>query len=216
MRAIAQLVDEKMPYSEFTLHRVKKTFNLVTVEEPNLFASTPKLKCSEYLAETLRYNVPLALASNSEKARSEMIIASILIGISKKLNSQISLFSGVDFTLDPEQSLNGYCGFIISSSSKKLFVSAPVMMLVEAKSENIRGGLGQCIAEMWAAQLFNEREENNILDIYRAVTSGAVWQFLKLSDLVVEIDLREYYLENVDRILGILTESLRKAGLQKF
>ncbi len=64
-----------MSYSQFTLASVKKTFDLTTFEEADIFAGVPKRGRSDYLAETLRYNVPLALASNSEKARSEMIIA---------------------------------------------------------------------------------------------------------------------------------------------
>ena len=81
-----------MPYSEFTLARVKKQFDLRTSEDTDIFAAVPELECSEYLARTLRYNVPLALASNSEKARSEMIIAPILIEVRKQLESSIILF----------------------------------------------------------------------------------------------------------------------------
>ncbi len=67
-----------------------------------------------------------------------------------------------DFNVDSEKGLTGFCDFIISSSSERLFVSAPVMMLVEAKKEDIISGLGQCVAEMVAAQIFNEREGNEI------------------------------------------------------
>ena len=198
-----------MSYSEFTLARVKKQFNLTTSEDTDIFAAVPELECSEYLAETLRYNVPLALASNSEKARSEMIIAPILIEVRKQLQSQFSLFSGIDFNVDASQSLTGFCDFIISTGSERLFVSAPVMMLVEAKKEDIIAGLGQCVAEMVAAQIFNEREGNEISVIYGTVTSGTNWKFLKLEGKVVEIDLVEYYLADVNKILGILASGVR-------
>jgi hypothetical protein len=198
-----------MSYSEFTLAKVKKCFDLTTFEESDIFANVSELECSEYLTETLRYNVPLALASNSEKARSEMIIAPILIEVRKQLNSQFSLFSGIEFTVDNEKGLNGYCDFIISSSLERLFVSAPVMMVVEAKNEDIKGGLGQCIAEMVAAQLFNEGEGNKIPAVYGSVTSGTNWKFLKLVGKVIEIDLTEYYLQDVNKILGNLAIGLR-------
>jgi len=197
-----------MPYSEFTLARVKKQFDLTTSEDTDIFAAVPELECSEYLVETLRYNVPLALASNSEKARSEMIIAPILIEVRKQLQSQFSLFSGIDFNVDASQSLTGFCDFIISNGSERLFVSAPVMMLVEAKKEDILAGLGQCVAEMVAAQIFNEREGNEISVIYGVVTSGTNWKFLKLEGKVVEIDLVEYYLTDVNKILGILASGV--------
>jgi hypothetical protein len=198
-----------MSYSQFTLATVKKTFNLTTYEEIAIFSQVPALKCSDYLIETLQYNVPLALASNTEKARSEMIITPILIAARKQLNADFNLFSGVEFDVEPEQGLGGYCDFILSRSAEKLFVAAPVVMLVEAKNENINRGLGQCVAEMVAAQLFNQREQNPITTIYGVVTTGTNWKFLRLIDQQVEIDLKEYYLSEIDQILGIL-----KAGIQ--
>lgn len=193
-----------MAYSQFTLDKVKKDFDLITSEKPDIFADIPELEGSELLKETLQYNVPLALSSNSEKARSEMITAPILIEIRRQLNSRFSLFSGIDFTIDIDKGLNGYCDFIISSGSEQLFVAAPVMMLVEAKNEDIKSGLGQCVAEMYAAQLFNKREGNEIPAIYGSVTTGTTWKFIKLVGNVVEIDLSEYYLPNLNKILGIL------------
>jgi phosphoribosylaminoimidazole-succinocarboxamide synthase len=62
---------------------------------------------------------------------------------------------------------------------------------------------------MVAAQIFNEREENEISVIYRTVTSGTNWKFLKLKGKVVEIDLVEYYLTDVKKILGILASGVR-------
>ena len=198
-----------MSYRQFTLATVKKTFDLTTSEEVNIFAHIPTLKCSDYLADTLQYNIPLALGSNTEKARSEMIIAPILIDIRKQLNASFNLFSGVAFEVESKQGLTGYCDFILSRSPEKLFVATPVIMLVEAKNENIKGGLGQCVAEMVAAQIFNQREQNPIATIYGVVTTGTIWKFLRLTDHQVEIDLTEYYLSEIDQILGIL-----KAGIQ--
>jgi hypothetical protein len=153
--------------------------------------------------------VPLAISSNTEKARSEMIIAPILIELRKQLNSEISFFSGIDFTIDPEKGLNGNCDFLISRSPELLILTAPVIIIVEAKKENINGGLGQCVAEMLGARIFNEREGNDIPAIFGAVTSGTNWRFLKLKDQVIEIDLTEYYLTEVNKILGILANSIR-------
>ena len=81
----------------------------------------------------------------------------------------------------------------------------PVITLVEAKNENIKSGLGQCIAEMVAAQLFNQRNGEAIDSIYGAVTMGTDWKFLKLVDKTVWIDKRDYFINEVIQILGILT-----------
>ena len=124
------------------------------------------------------------------------------------LNSQIALFSGIDFTVDSDKGLNGSCDFIICQSDQLLILRAPAIMLVEAKKENINAGLGQCIAEMLAAQIFNQREGEEIVDIYGVVTTGEIWRFLKLTGQLVQIDLAEYFLNNVNKILGILASAV--------
>ena len=198
-----------MAYSDFSLAKVSKTFELKILDAVNMFSAIPELESSNFLVETLLYTVPLAISSNTEKARSEMIIAPILVELRKQLNSEISFFSGIDFTIDPEKGLNGNCDFLISRSPELLILTAPVIIIVEAKKENINGGLGQCVAEMLGARIFNEREGNDIPAIFGAVTSGTNWRFLKLKDQVIEIDLTEYYLRGVNKILGILANSIR-------
>ena len=193
-----------MSYSDFTLSKVRKAFNLTISDTIDIFTSVPEIEIPKSLAETLSENLPLALASNTEKSRSEMIISPILIAIRKYLKNRVSLFSGVDFTVDSSQGLNGNCDFIISSSSELLILNAPVITIVEAKKENINAGLGQCVAEMLAAKIFNQKEENNIPIIYGTVTTGTSWKFLKLIENIVEIDLNEYYINNVSKIFGIL------------
>ena len=103
-----------MPYSDFSLEKVKRTFQLTTSETVDLFGDVPDLECSALLTEILRYNVPLALASNSDKARSEMIISPILIDLRRQLKERINLFSGIEFDVDSERGLNGICDFISS------------------------------------------------------------------------------------------------------
>lgn len=198
-----------MAYSDFTLKTVLKAFDLQHAENKSLFLETTPITASAFLKETLTENVPLALAIGSEKARSELIIVNILIEVRKRLNHQISLFSGVKFDVDAEKSLTGFCDFLISASSEQLFIGSPVIALVEAKNENIIAGLGQCIAEMVAAQYFNAQEGNDIPVIYGVVTSGTEWKFLKLINKQVFIDLDEYYISDVDKILGIIVAMVK-------
>ena len=198
-----------MSYSDFTLETVKKNLHLNISSRDNIFSEVAPLPVSEYLQETLAYNVPFALASNTEKSRSEMIIIPILLELTKKFVNQISLFSGVEFNIEPSQGLNGNCDFLISRSPEFLLINTPVIIIVEAKKENIKGGLGQCIAEMYAARLFNEREENQITEIYGVVTTGEIWKFLRLSGELVQIDLAEYFLNDLNKILGILSSGVK-------
>ena len=197
-----------MSYSEFSLAKAKQQFGLITVEKRDIFAAVPELPASNLLRETLNYNLPIALGSNSEKARSELIIAPILVDLRRQLQDQVSLFSGVDFTVDDAKGLNGICDFIITQSPEILIVAAPVITVVEAKKENINAGFGQCAAEMIAAQIFNERSATDIKVIYGAVTTGSIWQFLKLEAQTLSIDLSEYYLKDVNQILGILASGV--------
>jgi hypothetical protein len=185
------------------------------VESIDLFADTLEVQPSEFLQQTLKENLALALAINTEKARSEMIIAPILIEIRKKMQGKISLFSGTEFNVDSSRGLNGTCDFLMSLDSEQLFIKAPVFAIVEAKKENVNGGLGQCIAEMLAAQIFNQQEGNNISVIYGAVTTGNIWKFLRLETNQVFIDLSEYLISNLSLILGILCLGINNNNSQE-
>ena len=194
-----------MSYSDFDLKRVKRTLGVHLVEHQGAFSSIKSVAISPALAEILSETVPLARAINTEKARSEFIIANILVELRKLLNHKISLFSGIEFNVDKEKGLNGYCDFIISASREQLILSSPIIAVVEAKNENIVGGLGQCIAEMVAANIFNAAENNiNIKKLYGVVTTGTAWKFLKMEGLDVVIDLDEYAIDSPNKILGVL------------
>ena len=193
-----------MSYSKFTLKRVKQEFNLDIIESQDLFAAIEAVEISDYLHTTLNYNVPLALAISTEKARSELIIANVLLELKRQLNDQISLFSGINFDVDNDRDLNGFCDYLLSQSSEQFYLSAPVVAIVEAKNEQVTVGLGQCIAEMIAAKIFNDREGNPVSRIYGAVTTGNNWKFLKYEGDTVYIDRLEYYIDNVKKIMGIL------------
>lgn len=193
-----------MAYSDFKLSEIVKKFGLTINEGSGLFGDVLEEGYSELLATTLQENVDIAVSINTEKARSEMIIAPVLWEIRRRFNYEISLFSGVEFNVDSQQGLNGFCDFVISLSKEQLFINAPIITLVEAKNENIKLGLAQCMAEMIAAQLFNEQQQNSIKTIYGVVTIGTIWQFLKLENKVVYIDLTEYHIKDIKKILGIL------------
>ena len=200
-----------MAYSDFNLKRVKHELDIKVFEQEGVFTEIPEQDASDILKTILKENVPLARAINTEKARSELIIANILVEIRKIFNHQISLFSGVEFNVDKERSLNGYCDFIMSHSPEQLLISAPIVVVVEAKNENIISGLGQCIAEMVATQIFNEQEGNTEIDsIYGTVTTGTAWKFLKMKAMTVTIDLDEYSIDFPNKILGILSAMINQ------
>jgi len=199
-----------MSYIDFTLKKVKDEFGLNVVEDQDLFFRISEIQISEYLSVTLNYNVPLAMAVGTEKARSEFIIANILLELRKILYNKISLFSGIILDVDKERGLTGFCDFIISKSQEQFYISAPIIAVVEAKNENLVGGLGQCIAEMYASSLFNQREGLNLPVIYGAVTTGNTWKFLRQEGDNVYIDLQEYHIANANKIIAILVEMVNQ------
>jgi hypothetical protein len=91
-----------------------KSYETGCRQDASLFAHVEAVVVSEYLQTTLQENVALALNINTEKARSEMIIAPMLIEVRKILHRQISLFSGVELQVDAALGLTGVCDYIIS------------------------------------------------------------------------------------------------------
>jgi hypothetical protein len=198
-----------MAYSDFTLATVREAFGLALEEKRHLFVGLAGVPPSARLQTDLDENGPLATAINSEKARSEFLIAPILTEVRRQSNYPVSLFSGVEFNVAPEQGLKGFCDYILSRSTEQYYITAPVAIIIEAKNENIIAGLGQCVAAMVAAQMFNQRAETGVNTIYGAVTTGTNWKFICLADSRVAIDVDEYYINQIDKILAILMQPLR-------
>jgi len=192
-----------MSYSQFSLGKVKKEFSLTIVEGVSFFPDIPPTEPSPLLAEILTENMPLA-AVGSEKARSELLISPVLVEVRRLLNRQISLFSGEEFAVDQSLGLNGVCDFLLSKSPELLEIEAPVVAIVEAKKADLTVGLGQCIASMVAAQLFNHQNERPMSRIFGSVSNGTAWRFLQLQEKTVTIDLIDYPLLPVGQILAFL------------
>jgi hypothetical protein len=193
-----------MSYSEFTLKKVKQAFGLNTIEGVRFIPEITPLTASVTLTSFLEESLPLAIATGSEKARSELIISPVLLEVRKILNRQISLFSGAEFTVDPDLGLNGICDFLLSRSPEQLDIEAPAVVIIEAKKADLNLGIGQCIAEMVAAHKFNQANLQPIDTIYGSITNGTAWRFLQLKEQTVTIELIDYPLPPVDLILGIL------------
>ena len=128
-----------MPYSKFSLKDVKSQLGVSLIENNNLFSDVADVEISQILQDILSENVPLARAINTEKARSELIIANILVEVRRIFHHKISLFSGIEFNVDKDNNLNGFCDFIMSASPEQLILNAPIVIIVEAKNENIIG-----------------------------------------------------------------------------
>ncbi len=201
-----------MSYNNFTLESVVTKFELEKTESIGIFSEMEPITPSDYLTTGLAKKVPLAAAIGTEKARSELIVADVLVELCEKFDYRISFFSGIDFNVDSENDLTGVCDFLISLSPGQLFLEEPVIALVEAKNTDMKLGLGQCVAEMIAAQRFNQEKGNDIPCIYGATTTGVDWQFLKLIENNLHIDIDIYPIRQSDRILGILSSMVNQSA----
>ncbi|BAY93432.1 MULTISPECIES: hypothetical protein [unclassified Tolypothrix] len=193
-----------MPYSQFTIEKVKQDFHLNTVEGVRFFPESIESVNPSLRLQAILEDLPWAIAVDTEKARSEVIINPILLEVRRILNSSISVFSGEEFNVDPSIGLNGVCDFLISRSPEQLTVEAPAIVIVEAKKSDLKSGLGQCIAEMVAAQKFNEAKGQSMTAVYGTVSSGTQWRFLKLEGQTVTIDFTDYPLPPIETILSFL------------
>ena len=137
---------------------------------------------SDLLRQTLAQNSGLALRGNSEKARSEYLIAPILAEVYQQTRERANLFSGTEFNVDQNKGLIGFCDFLFSLSPLTIEIEAPVVSVVEAKKEDLLKGIPQCLAELIAAQIFNARADKPIDTLYGAVTTGTDWKFLRLQE----------------------------------
>jgi hypothetical protein len=198
-------------YSQFnTITKVKEAFNLTSVEGIRFLPDIEPIQPSPVLKSLLETNIPWAIATSTEKARSEAIINPVLLEVRRILNQEISLFSGEEFNVDESLGLNGRCDFLISRSPEQLAIEAPAIVIVEAKQADLKTGIGQCVAEMVAAQKFNQEKQRPLTNLYGSVTNGLQWQFLKLSGTEVTIDLNLYPLPPVEQILGFLVWMARE------
>lgn len=193
-----------MAYVDFTLSRLTKRFSLTLDTSADLYASVPAVTLDAAFTSRLQRDMEMALQISTEKARSEFIIAPILAEMRHMAHNQVALFSGVEFNIDALQDLSGFCDYIVTRSRQQMFVEAPVLMLAEAKNEDMKRGYAQCFAEMIAAQLFNAREGSEVAKIYGAVSIGNQWKFLELEGALARIDMADYYIKDINKIVGIL------------
>jgi len=188
-----------MPYSKFTLQELRKKFGIQD-RRTKLFENIQPIEPSSWLKETLEMSNHVSLLS--EKSKSELQVTPVLMEILKRNDYQISMFSGILLNVNESEGLTGECDFIISLRGDSYELESPVISLVEAKDDDISLGIPQCIAQMVAAFQYNQNEGKTIDTIFGCVTTGADWQFLKLTGNVVYINNELFYIKEINNLLG--------------
>lgn len=198
-----------MSYSDYQNLRELSKSLAITYQQTDLFPIVQLVEPTPFLLHTLAIAKSLP-STFSEKARSENLITPILFEVYEHTQHRITIFSGC--ALNINEQLSGVCDYIIADKSQLLALESPIVCIVEAKHRSIEEGLAQAGAEMIAAQLFNQHEQNEIETIYGVVTNGIDWKFLKLSKSILYIDENIYFSsgENLKMLLGVFARILTR------
>jgi hypothetical protein len=129
-------------FQQFTFPQVEQALGL-TLAEADLFSQVaPTPVRPEFLAQVVE-GANLASAINTEKARSEFVIAPVLFELRRLHPGKFGLFSGVELDADAARGLNGVCDFVLTRSPLQHVLTTPLVTIVGAKNDNLQTGLGQ-------------------------------------------------------------------------
>ena len=192
-----------MSYNKFKIEDLQSKLSLPVEKEEWLNKNISPFPDDELLIQVL--NDAKKIYLGSEKARSEFIVTPVLQSLYRRNNGKFTIFSGYEFNIDKSKELNGFCDFILSSPANGFIVQAPAFFIVETKKTDIDdNAIAQCGAEMYAAQIFNERKGKPQKAVYGCVTSAYSWGFLKLENNIITID-PNYASLNFDNPYPVLT-----------
>src|ERR1700730_4810360 len=120
-----------MAYGDFDLKTAVHTFALPVIRDTDVFVDVQPLEPSEFLRVWLDNFARVALGVNSERARSEFIIAPMLAETKLRVGASVNVLPGVAFEVDKAQGLTGFCDFLIARSPEIYYVQGPVVAVVE-------------------------------------------------------------------------------------
>lgn len=198
-----------MAYTDFTLERAEAELG-VAVHPGDLFHGLAPVAVPGWLNDLLGRTMQLSLVS--EKARSEFLVAPILLAARELTGNAVAIYSGQRLDVDPARGLQGECDFLLARSEPVPRLRAPLLAVVGAKKNDIEAGLGPCVAQLVAARLYNERSGEVLPLVYGCVTTGEAWQFLRLEGSTVILGRGRVYIDNVGGILATLQAILSPAG----
>ena len=191
-----------MAYADFTLESVESAFGL-TARPGKLFPDLKPMAVPDWLVSLLELGQSSA-ALVSEKARSEFLVVPVLLAARQMSPAVLSIYSGQRLDVDSTLGLVGECDFILALTPPVARLKAPLVTILEAKKNDIESGLGQCVAQIVAARLFNERAGEPVRPLFGCVTTGEVWQFLQLDGTDVTIDQNRLFINDVGDILAAI------------
>ncbi len=196
-----------MAYSDFSLRTLRLQFGVENKVE-DLFPNTTPVQPSALLKESLE--IAKRIPIKSEKSRSELIVMPILIDAMRRSDYFFTIYSGDTLVADKEVGLTGECDFILAQNTNSFDVNTPILTLVEAKKNDIEAGIPQCAAQMLGANIYNKEAGIELEEIYGCVTTGTEWRFLRLKNNSISIDDAEYFIVELEKLLGVFQFIMNK------
>ena len=196
-----------MAYRDFSLEQAIAKFQLMETYGV-LFPDLKPIAPSESLLRFLKDGQAIAVPGGSEKARSEFLVAPILLELKNHYRGRLAVYSGKTLDIARDQGLTGECDFLLGQGPGGITLRSPLFTIVEAKRDDVESGVGQCVAQMVGTQRFNQEHSEDVGTIFGCVTTGEIWQFLRLEVTTLTIASDRFYIRNVDEILGCLRACL--------
>ncbi len=191
-------------YSKFTYDDLSALGLKVVIVDLFAGETIAPVQPSAVLSEILEGASEVSL--DTEKARSEFLIAPILRELQKNNKTIFAVYSGFNFEVEASKGLQGFCDYLLAKLPLQPVPSSPIIAVVEAKlSGSLAAAIPQCVAEMYASRLWNEKRNEPIQTIYGVITNGESWLFLRYKEgVIVEVDKITYALAKVEEVLGVL------------
>jgi hypothetical protein len=188
---------DKLAFSAMTWDILEEKYG-IRVQDSVLFEDCASLEPSPTLVDYLHRGRNLRLAN--ERARAHRLVDPVLYEIELHYKGKITTIPEPYLEVKGVEGLSGNPDFVLSAGTTTKVV--PIVTVVEAKKEDMDGGLPQCAAELYASYLLDKGVPSRL---YGCVTIGTDWRFLSFDgDLKqVVLDPTTYLINQLPRLLGI-------------
>src|SRR5437870_1803212 len=115
-----------MAFQQFLFPQVIQDLGL-NLTDADLFGPIPPAEVRPDFVATVLDGANLASAINTEKARSEFVIAPVLFELRRLHPVGFGLFSGVELVVDANRGLNAICEYLITKSPRQHVMSMPIL-----------------------------------------------------------------------------------------
>jgi len=188
-----------------TIDQVQELYD-IQLKQQSIIQAEP-LSPSPSFAKNLEFDMQ-NVDIRGGAAKQEIIIYPLLREIFQGHVEKLSLFSHRPLSIENRDDggkehikLSGIPDYLVSTCSPlgRTVMGKPLLIVVEAKRDDFDLGWAQCLAEMIAAQIYNESEK---IPVYGIVTNGEGWQFGKLTEKQLLRQPGFFLIQNLDTLLG--------------